>query len=393
MAFSSRLRNRKSTCPRRGRAQHPRTAPRFRPRLEALQDRCLPSTLTVTYPGDGPVAGSLRSEIGAAHSGDTIVFAPGLKTINLGSPYGELCINKSLTIKGPGAGALTISAAASGSRLFEVYYGSVTLSGLTISQGNGMAGGSGDPWLPPANQGEGGGILNDLNGNLTISGCTISNNSAEQGGGIANFGALTLSQSTLSANSALGGLAVNGDGGGIYAKGRTATLSNCTLSNNRADRGGGLFLDTMRSGSTVTLTNCTLGGNLAGIGGGIDVVKSLGILNLTNTIVAGNTAGTGPDVYGAVATADHNLVGNATGSTGIVNGVNGNIVGGNGRPVINAELGPLQNNGGPTQTMALLVGSPAIGHADNTKAPATDQRGVTRVDEPGETTDIGAFEL
>jgi hypothetical protein len=58
-------------------------------------------------------------------------------------------------------------------------------------------------------------------------------------------------------------------------------------------------------------------------------------------------------------------VGNAAGSTGIVNGVNGNIVGGNGHPVINADLGPLQNNGGPTQTMALLAGSPAIGHGDN----------------------------
>jgi hypothetical protein len=57
-----------------------------------------------------------------------------------------------------------------------------------------------------------------------------------------------------------------------------------------------------------------------------------------------------------VATADHNLVGNATGSTGVVNGVNGNIVGGNGHPVINADLGPLQNNGGPTLTMALLAG-------------------------------------
>jgi hypothetical protein len=83
----------------------------------------------------------------------------------------------------------------------------------------------------------------------------------------------------------------------------------------------------------------------------------------------------------------------AAGSTGIVNGVNGNIVGGNGNPVINPLLGPLQNNGGPTQTMALLAGSPAIGHANNAKAPATDQRGFTRLDLASETTDIGAFEL
>jgi hypothetical protein len=148
------------------------------------------------------------------------------------------------------------------------------------------------------------------------------------------------------------------------------------------------------SGSA-TLTNRTLSLNSANTGGGIWVNPSSGggILNLTNTIVAGNTANTGPDIDGTVAMADHNLVGNATASSGTVNGVNGNIVGGNGHPVINPLLGPLQNNGGSTQTMALLPGSPAIGHADNTKAPATDQRGATRLDKAGETTDMGAFEL
>ena len=101
----------------------------------------------------------------------------------------------------------------------------------------------------------------------------------------------------------------------------------------------------------------------------------------------------GSDISGFVTWADHNLVGDADGSSGIFNGSNGNIVGGNGNPVINALLGPLQNNGGPTQTMALSAGSPAIGHADNFEAPAMDQRGITRLDETGETTDIGAFEL
>ena len=62
--------------------------------------------------------------------------------------------------------------------------------------------------------------------------------------------------------------------------------------------------------------------------------------------------------------------------------------------MIDPRLGPLQNNGGPTQTLALLKDSPAIGHANNSKAPATDQRGITnRIDEVEEGTDIGAFEL
>jgi hypothetical protein len=84
----------------------------------------------------------------------------------------------------------------------------------------------------------------------------------------------------------------------------------------------------------------------------------------------------------------NNLVGDCLGSMDIVNRGNGN-----GSLVIDARLGPLQNNGGPTETMALLAGSPAIGHADNTKAPATDERGVKRLDEAGETADIGAYEL
>jgi predicted outer membrane repeat protein len=219
-------------------------------------------------------------------------------------------------------------------------------------------------------------------------GCTLSGNSAGgPGGGISNYfgGKATLTKCTLSNNSAGGG------GGGIVAPYGTVTLTNCTFSNNSAHLSGGA----LNVSASATLTNCTLSLNSATTGGGIWVnpANGGGILNLINTIVAGNTAGTGPDIYGHVALADHNLVGDVTGSSGIVNGVNGNIAGGNGNPVINPLLGPLQNNGGPTQTMALLPGSPAIGKANNSKAPATDQRGLPRLDELGELTDIGAFEL
>jgi len=93
-----------------------------------------------------------------------------------------------------------------------------------------------------------------------------------------------------------------------------------------------------------------------------------------------------------VNTADHNLIGDGSGST-IITNLGGNLIGGNGNPVIDPRLGPLQNNGGATQTLALLKDSPAIGHGDNSKAPATDQRGITRIDELEERTDIGAFEL
>jgi hypothetical protein len=394
-----------------GRPQTRRTpagtpAPRFRPRLEVLEGRCLPSTLTVTTAADGGT-GSLRYEINAAQAGDTIVFAPGLHGQTIGLTSGLLDLTKNLTIQGPGAGLLTVSGN-NQSTVFKVEPGAqVTLSGLTIFDGNGGT--------------TGGGILNS--GTLTVSSCNIAQDVARSGGGIYNLGTLTVSGSTIRSDTASdygggiynasgGKLTLSQDtlyhnvadlnGGGIYnASGATATLTNCTLNDNMAfgsvlgdvtAGGGGIYVNL---DSTASLTNCTLSLNSArsGHGGGIDV-KTGGILDLTNTIVAGNSAGhSGPDIYGAVTTADHNLVGNGAGSSGIANGGNGNIVGGNGNPVINADLGPLQNSGGPTPTMALLAGSPAIGHADNTQAPATDQRGVTRLDGAGETTDIGAFEL
>jgi predicted outer membrane repeat protein len=434
MSLFSWLRSRTSTRVLRDGTQHRRTAPRFRPRLEALEDRWLPSGYTVTNNLDsGP--GSLRWGIDSDSS--PIVFAPNLdgQTIYLAS---ELVIAAPMTIEGPGAGLLAISGYYGRCRVFDVepFAGigaQVNLSGLTIEKG--LSVGSSSNYLDYGGAGGGifntatltvsgcsimnntatnsnsdrfgGGIFNqgiltvtgstlsgnhsnfgggiDNEGTLTVSGCTLSSNSASAGGGIANSDTATITNCTFSNNSCSGG------GGGIVAHG-TVTLTNCTFSNNSAHVVGGALDLTSAS---ATLTNCTLSLNSANTGGGIWVNPAYGgsILNLTNTIVAGNTASTGPDIYGAVATADHNLVGNATGSSGIVNGVNGNIVGGNGKPVINALLGPLQNNGGPTQTMALLAGSPAIGHANNAKAPATDQRGFTRIDEPGETTDIGAFEL
>jgi hypothetical protein len=234
MSLFSWLRNRTSTRSRRGRAQHRSATERFRPQLEALEDRCVPSTLKVTNLGDGG-KGSLRYEIAAAQTGDTIVFDKQLNggTITLRSNH-ELLIGKNLTIQGPGAGLLTITSGQDidTTRIFEIDSATVTLSGLTISNSRGRASAySGDPY-----DGQGGGILNF--GKLTISGCTVTGNSAENGGGIYNTGTLTVNNSTLSDN----GLPGIGFGGGIYNAG-TLTVSNSTFSSNTPDNIFGPYTD------------------------------------------------------------------------------------------------------------------------------------------------------
>src|SRR5262249_16880998 len=121
-----------------------------------------------------------------------------------------------------------------------------------------------------------------------------------------------------------------------------------------------------------------------------------GLFSIRNTIVARNVADVSdPDVSGGFVSGGHNLIGDGTGSNDFTNGVNGDIVGTAASP-IDPRLGPLQNNGGRTQTMALLPGSPAIDHGDNVNVPAADQRGFPRVrDGNGDgvaIVAIGAFE-
>jgi hypothetical protein len=260
-----------------------RTRARVRPRLELLEDRRLPSTLTVTNNLDSG-SGSLRAEIAAARSGDTIVFASSLsgQTINLTS--GELVINKSLTVQGPGSVQLAISGGGL-SRVLEVDYAkkeNVTVSGLTLEKGAAGTGGAilnygaltvtgctltGN--LTPQFNGGGGAIFNGSNAPLTVSGCTITGNTANHGGGILNEGgSVTISNSTLSANTAT----YAGEGGAIANVG-SMTISNCTLSGNSAEP----FAD----GTSV----------FPGLGGAI--YDYLGTLTLSNSTLADNSAPSG----------------------------------------------------------------------------------------------------
>jgi predicted outer membrane repeat protein len=356
-----------------------------RPLLEVLEDRTPLAVITVQNTSDSGT-GSLRAAIGSAFPGSTINFASGVTgTIKLTS--GPLDIEENLFIEGPGAGSLTISGNEAG-RVFIVGDSNnatiAAIAGLTIANASTS--------LP------GGGIFNG--GTLTVTNCVLSNNSASFGGGIDNAGTLAVTNSTLSGNKAspndegggienLGTLTVTnstftgnsaGNGGGILAQG-TATITNCTISGNKSANGAGGIL----SNGVTTMTNCTVSGNTAVFGAGVYAAQGATTLFLANTIISGNSAALGPDVNGAVTSQGFNIIGNSSGGSGFVATDLLNV---------NPLLGPFQNNGGPTETMALLPGSPAIAAGSLALIPAgtiTDQRGAARV--VNGTVDIGAVEV
>ncbi len=232
----------------------------------------------------------------------------------------------------------------------------------------------------------GGGLGNRGSGKLSLAGCTISGDSTGgHGGGLDSGGGdFYLFYSTISGNSAEYGGGLENDEFGY--------LTNCTISANSAQSGGGIY-----NFGTAKLADCTIGGNsVAQSGGGLD---NAGTATLTDTIVAANTGPGGTDSEIALAPAapgtpsplvsgSYNLiVGNGAG--GFTNGVEHNIVlGSHSSP----GLDPLGSYGGPTQTMALQLNSPAIGMGNPLNDVTTDQRGMPLdPDSPG-SPDIGAFQ-
>ena len=224
----------------------------------------------------------------------------------------------------------------------------------------------------------GGGVESYVSAMATLKNCTLSGNSAFSGGGVMIYNSVgILTNCTISGNSAHNGGGVENYGSG------TATLTNCTISGNSAGDGGGVY-----NNRIATLTNCTISGNSAGDGGGVYNVDSPTFSEtLTDTIVAGNTgpSSAASDIVGTGSvTGSHNLIGTG-GSGGLTNGQNGNIVL---TSLAGLGLAPLAFYGGPTQTMALLVGSAAIGKGIAVTGVSTDQRGFP-LDSP---IDIGAFQ-
>ena len=197
------------------------------------------------------------------------------------------------------------------------------------------------------------GVHYSAGGPATFTNCTFSNDTATSGGGAVNFNNQT--------NPLL-------------------TIIDCTFFNDSTSGSGGAIINT----ATLTLTDSTISGNsAAGSGGGL--FNDGGTVTLSNTIVAGNTASSSaPDVYETVTSAGHNLIGKTNGSTGwVASDLTGTVA-----DPLNPLLAPPGNYGGPTETMALLPGSPAIGKGVAVSGVTTDQRGLIR----GTTVDIGAFQ-
>ncbi len=312
--------------------------------------------------------GSLRqamSDANASAGEDTINFDPSLsrQTITLGSQL-AVADSAGLTIDG-GSANITVSGN-DAVRVFEVRSGAkLALNNLTVANGRGAAGG---------------GIANL--GTLTVTDSTLSGNSANYsgGGGIwNNGGTVTVANSTLSGNSS------TWHGGGIYNwNGGTLTVANSTLSGNSVTdldyaSGGGIA----SYGGTLTVTNSTLSGNSAGAGRGGGIESYGGSATLKNTIVANSPSGGNCSV--TVTNGGHNL--DSDGSCG--SGTANNSISGTTDKPLDPKLGALADNGGPTKTHALLEGSPAI-NKGNSFGATTDQRGVSRPQ--GAASDIGAFE-
>ncbi len=260
-----------------------------------------------------------------------------------------------------------------------------------------------------ANSAGGNGGALALVSNATISGSTFTGNLAANGGAIEKvvLGDLQLSDSVFENNAATGQPASQGGAIYLFQNGGTATLTNVTISGNSTIGNGGAIASAV---GALNLNNTTITDNTAdsdndGVGEGGGIFKAANTIQVQNSILAGNfdTPGNGgsgtikPDCSGAFSSTGYNLIGRNDGCTGFTNGVNGDKVGSALSP-INPLLGALANNGGSTQTHALLAGSPAI-NAANPLPPgsggfacaATDQRGTARPQ--GTACDMGAFEF
>jgi hypothetical protein len=418
--------------------------------LAALPAIAQAQTFTVSNLEDSG-AGSLREAVKAANTtpgADTIAFAAGLGgTISLSGT--GLTIREAVTIDGPGAGVLTVEQTTAGRRDFLIELTSsgeaVTIADLHLDGGSTPASG-GTP--------EGGDVLNE-NARLTVSGALITGGRATrfeggfhygEGGGIASVGpSFNLLSSTVSgdysdfgggvsvggseyriADSTIAGNSVDDYAGGLDATGN-GTIEGTTISGNDGiGQGGGANVEAL-DGQAVTIRNTTVAGNTSslGVGGGLELqVYESGTLVVEGSTIAANSAARGGGIGTInvnealpIALVDSIVAGNSASIEGpafrgpgrasfsLVDDLNAatltETVPGSDLFGVAPQLGPLADNGGPTETMALAPTSPAVNKGG--VGLATDQRGDPRpvvypgvplATAPGANgSDLGAYEL
>ena len=359
-----------------------------------------PAELVVTNLDDsGP--GSLREALGLIADDGTITFDSALAGGTLTLTTGKLAIDSSVTVDASGAAPVTLSAGGT-SRVVQVAAGAVVaISDVVIRDGVAAP--------------QGGGILNY--GELSLDRVVVTDNTENStsgpafdlgGGGIYNGdgATLNLTDSTVSDNST-----VSQPGGGIYGFfNSTINITRSTISGNvGADVAGGL-----RSLGDVTIINSTFSGNTSTAWHGGGIFHTDGQLTVTNSTFSGNIAPAG--TASGILVATFGAPANATLTNNVLEGFGGafacaiegggaatitsggsNVIsdgscnpGGSDQSFTDAILGALVDNGGPTLTHALGAGSSAIDAADSGACPATDQRGEARPQGAG--CDSGAVE-
>jgi hypothetical protein len=383
----------------------------FHPRLEGLEDRTVPSTLTVSNNLDSG-EGSLRAAIKSAGSGDTIVFASGLSGQTITLTGGELAIKKGLDIEGPGADNLAVSGNDT-DRVFDIVSEGLTvrIAGLTIAHGLAKGGEAG-----------GGGIQN-VGSTLTVANDILSYNTASNrgnndglGGAVYNYNgaALIVINSQFIRNQAIAGDGAIGRGGAIENSQATVTVTGSTFTGNRAVGGNGgvfegsdIYVGMAIGGAihnnqgTLTVTDSTFTGNeaIAGSGGSggagaafgrLDVAQggaiddsTEGTLYMSRCLLAYNRAVGGSNATGSTSgdgrvgggyggglwvrhratvtdcTFDHNM---AQGGSGNVAGSN-TLAGDGSGGAIGVLIGTLTSNN------LTLTNNQAVGGVGNTGSP------------------------
>jgi hypothetical protein len=235
----------------------------------------------------------------------------------------------------------------------------------------------------------GGGIFNEKGGNVLVENSTISHNSGPEGGGIANFGSLTVKNSAIVFSNPFGSQA--GEGGGILNSG-TVEIVNSTIARNLSSMsvfgfgGGGIA----NLGGQMSITNSTIRENVAFRAPGGGIQNSGGVLQLQNTIVAGNiivsplTSPAGTDCSGTITSVGNNLVGDPSGC-----GINFQPSDLTGDPGLGSLVGTGEDDLPGRAYYPVLADSPVIDKGNPNACLQTDQLGNLRVG----ICDIGAVEF